>query len=67
MATVPARSEAARAPITDLPPSDALSILANGPESFVGRKIGVLTADGADRTSYARCNGRRPQKARSWS
>ena len=50
MATVPTRSKAARAPITDLPPSDALSILANGPESFAGRKIGILTADGADHT-----------------
>ncbi len=50
MVTLPTRSKAARAPITDLPPSDALSILANGPESFAGRKIGVLTADGADRT-----------------
>ncbi|HEY3674329.1 MAG TPA: catalase [Acidimicrobiia bacterium] len=49
MATVPARSKAARAPITDLPPSAALSIVANGPDSFAGRKIGVLTAGGADR------------------
>src|SRR6202022_3369099 len=39
---------AARPPITDLPPSDALSILNNGPESFAGRKIGVLATDGVD-------------------
>ena len=48
MATVPTRSKPARDPIADLPPSDALSILANGPDSFAGRKIGILTADGAD-------------------
>jgi catalase len=38
----------AREPLRDLPPSPALSILANGPESFAGRKIGVLVTDGAD-------------------
>lgn len=32
---------------TELKPSPALSILENGPESFAGRKIGVLLADGA--------------------
>jgi catalase len=37
-----------RAPITDLPPSTALSIVANGPDSFEGRKIGVLITDGTD-------------------
>lgn len=31
----------------DLPPSDALSILKNGPDSFHGRKLGLLTTDGA--------------------
>jgi catalase len=39
---------AAREPIRDLPPSRALSILANGPDSFAGRKLGVLVTDGAD-------------------
>ncbi len=38
----------ARAPITDLPASPALSIAANGPDSFAGRKIGVLVSDGVD-------------------
>jgi catalase len=45
---LPEKAEAAREPITDLPASPALSILANGPESFAGRKIGVLVADGSD-------------------
>jgi catalase len=44
---LPPRSEPAREPITDLPPSPALSIVLNGPDSFAGRKIGVLCADGA--------------------
>jgi catalase len=45
---LPDKAPAARQPITDLPESPALSILANGPESFAGRKIGVLVTDGAD-------------------
>src|SRR4051794_5988736 len=39
---------AAREPRTDLPESPALSLLAHGPESFAGRKLGVLLTDGAD-------------------
>ena len=38
----------ARKPITDLPASDALSILKNGPDSFAGRKLGLFLSDGAD-------------------
>jgi catalase len=48
LAELPDKAPAARAPITDLPESPALSILANGPENFTGRKIGVLVTDGAD-------------------
>jgi catalase len=33
---------------TSLPPSDALSILKNGPKSFAGRKVGALVTDGVD-------------------
>jgi catalase len=39
---------AAREPRTDLGASQALSILANGPEALAGRKLGVLVTDGAD-------------------
>jgi len=45
---LPPAAPAARQPITDLPASPALSILANGPGSFAGRKVGVLVTDGAD-------------------
>jgi catalase len=45
---LPAASTPARAPITDLPPSDALSILKNGPQSFAGRKVGAVVTDGTD-------------------
>ena len=38
----------ARPTIADLPPSPALSIVANGPDGFIGRKLGVLATDGAD-------------------
>ena len=60
--TVPARP-----PITDLPPSPALSIVANGPATFAGRKIGVLVTDGTDAARRSpRCARRRPPKA-PWS
>jgi catalase len=38
----------ARPPIRDLASSPALSIIANGPQSFAGRKIGALLTDGVD-------------------
>jgi catalase len=45
---LPAAAKPARAVVKDLPPSPALSILRNGPQSFAGRKIGALVADGVD-------------------
>lgn len=45
---LPDAAKAARVPIMDLPPSDALSILKNGPDNFKGRKLGILLTDGAD-------------------
>jgi catalase len=50
---LPAPLPAAREPRTDLPESPALSILANGPDSFAGRKLGVLVTDGVDGTLLA--------------
>ena len=47
MASLPAPAKAARPTIMDLPASDALSILKNGPTSFKGRKLGILLSDGA--------------------
>ncbi|HUD93363.1 catalase [Sphingobium sp.] len=44
---LPDPAPAALTPRTDLPASDALSILKNGPDSFRGRKLGVLVSDGA--------------------
>ena len=45
---MPPKSKPARQPVTSLKPSKALSILSNGPESFEGRKLGVLVTSGAD-------------------
>ncbi len=45
---MPARADAAVEPRDDLPASDALSIVKNGPDSFAGRKVGVLVSDGCD-------------------
>ncbi|APH54891.1 Catalase HPII [Granulibacter bethesdensis] len=45
---LPDAPKPARAPLTDLPPSAALSIIANGPQRFEGRKLGILASDGAD-------------------
>ncbi|QKT03374.1 catalase [Ectothiorhodospiraceae bacterium 2226] len=50
---MPDPAEAARKPRTDLPASPKLSILKNGPQSFAGRKVGVLMSDGADAALYA--------------
>jgi catalase len=44
---IPKPSKAAKEPDHSLDPSPALSILLNGPDSFAGRKIGVLLTDGA--------------------
>ncbi|MBZ9961521.1 catalase [Mesorhizobium sp. BR1-1-14] len=45
---MPDPAETAIPPRDDLPPSPALSIIENGPDSFKGRKVGVLLSDGAD-------------------
>ena len=45
---LPKAAEPARPIIKNLPVSAALSIVKNGPESFKGRKLGVLVADGTD-------------------
>ncbi|KDE20351.1 catalase [Acetobacter aceti 1023] len=38
---------------TDLLPSDALSIIKNGPKKFAGRKMGILATDGVDANLFA--------------
>jgi catalase len=43
---LPPAAQAAR-PTIDLPPSPKLSILENGPDSFKGRKMGILLTDGS--------------------
>lgn len=47
---LPSALPAARKTVTDLPSSPALSILANPPQTFAGRKLGVLITDAADAT-----------------
>ncbi|HEX7883847.1 MAG TPA: catalase [Afipia sp.] len=49
---MPEAAVAAREPITDLPPSDKLSIVRNGPENLKGRKLGILLTDGADAATF---------------
>ncbi len=48
MKDLPGRADAAVTPRDDLPASKALSIIENGPNSFEGRKVGVLVSEGAD-------------------
>lgn len=50
---LPDPAVAARQPIADLPASDALSIVKNGPMSFKGRKLGILLSDGANAAVFA--------------
>ena len=45
---MPEAADAAAATRTDLEESPKLSIILNGPDSFRGRKLGVLVSDGAD-------------------
>lgn len=45
---LPAAADAALPTRQDLPASDALSILLNAPNTFEGRKLGILLTDGAD-------------------
>ena len=46
--TMPEAAEAAKATRTDLPVSDALSILKNSKNTFKGRKLGILISEGFD-------------------
>jgi catalase len=50
---LPEAAVAARPAIQDLPPSDALSIVKNGPPSLEGRKLGILLTDGSDAGLFA--------------
>ena len=50
---MPEAAKAARPTIQDLAPSPKLSIILNGPDSFKGRKIGVLVTDGVDASLLA--------------
>lgn len=47
LAKLPPAAKPAVAVRDDLPPSEALSIVARGPGSFAGRKLGILVSDGA--------------------
>jgi catalase len=47
-AALPEPAQAAMPTRDDLEPSPALSIVANGPEGFAGRKLGILVSDGTD-------------------
>lgn len=46
--TLPEPARAAVTPRDDLPASPKLSIIENGPDTFRGRKLGILATDGAD-------------------
>jgi catalase len=50
---LPSPAVAARPTDRKLAASDALSILKNAPETFEGRKVGILATDGADATIFA--------------
>lgn len=48
MKSMPPAAKAARPTKMDLPQSDPLSILKQGPGTFRGRRLGILVSDGAD-------------------
>ncbi|ETX29020.1 catalase [Roseivivax isoporae] len=51
---LPDPARPARTPDTTLAESPALSILRNGPDSFAGRRLGLLVTDGADASAVDR-------------
>lgn len=53
---LPAKAPAAREPI-DLEPSDALSIQKQAKQTFVGRKVGILFAEGSDKAAIDQLKG----------
>jgi catalase len=53
LAELPDALPSARRPVRDLAASPALSILSNGPDSFAGRKLGILVTEGADAAKLA--------------
>ena len=57
MAELPDRSEAACTPV-ELDRSPSLSILANAPGTFAGRKLGVIVTDGARAATLKVCRPR---------
>jgi catalase len=63
---LPPAAKAARPTITDLPTSDALSIVKNGPASFKGRKIGILMTDGADAALFAALTAACDKEGTDW-
>jgi catalase len=44
-------------PTLDLPPSAKLSIVANGPDSFKGRKVGIVLTDGSEAALFTALTG----------
>ena len=47
------KAAVAAKPTLDLPPSDKLSIVGNGPKSFKGRKMGLLLTDGSPAAMFS--------------
>lgn len=48
MKDLPSAAKAAKPTLRNLPASAALSIMRNGPQTFTGRKLGILVSEGAD-------------------
>jgi len=63
---LPPAAKAARATREDLPVSDALSIAKNGPDSFKGRKMGILLTDGADAELFAALTAACEKEGAQW-
>lgn len=51
-ADLPEPAQAAMPTRSDLDPSPALSIVANGPQGFAGRKLGIVVTDGTDEALF---------------
>jgi catalase len=63
---LPPAAKAARPTLKDLPTSPSLSIAKNGPESFKGRKLGILLTDGADANVFSALTAACEREGASW-
>jgi catalase len=62
---LPAAAQAAK-PTLDVPPSEKLSIVANGPKNFKGRKMGLFLTDGSEAALFTALTSALEAEGATW-